>query len=156
MIRWTWMILHSYNTYLSLRLPKEPSDRSKLPQRDALFHQEKRFCAPKSRQKSQHFTTSLDSVWLHLDSVWVSLTSWCTITTLLSTSEGPVPSFYFLSEFIRQFLWLLIHFCMRISEICASICSQHRVQSDHLFSMPWSMIWTLVNTPWALIILPWA
>ena len=38
-------------------------------------HQEKRFCAPKSRQKSQHFTTSLDSVWLHLDSVWVSLSS---------------------------------------------------------------------------------
>ena len=39
------------------------------------IHQEKRFCAPKSRQKSQHFTTSLDSVWLHLNSVWVSLSS---------------------------------------------------------------------------------
>ena len=38
-------------------------------------HQEKRFCAPKSRQKSQHFTTSLDSVWLHLNSVWVSQSS---------------------------------------------------------------------------------
>ena len=88
------------------------------------MHQEKHFCAPKSRQKSQHFTTSLDSVWLHLDSVWVSLSSWFTITTLLSTSEGPVPSFYFLSEFIRQVLWLLIHFCMRISEICASMCLQ--------------------------------
>ena len=31
-------------------------------------HQEKRFCAPKSRQKSQHFTTSLDSVWVSLSS----------------------------------------------------------------------------------------
>ena len=42
---------------------------------DWRVHQEKRFCAPKSRQKSQHFTTSLDSVWLHLNSVWVSLSS---------------------------------------------------------------------------------
>ena len=52
----------------------EATGTSKAPRREH-SHQEKRFCAPKSRQKSQHFTTSLDSVWLHLDSVWVSLSS---------------------------------------------------------------------------------